>query len=233
MKKYKSNSTFILLFITAIAPLIFSCSAINKKNGTTDSKQKQTINTELAEELKRMHRVDQEVFSPGRFTSRKQIQEWMKTKDSVTTTHQKRAAEILDQHGYPGYDLVGVEASDSYWIIVQHADHAPDFQAEVLDKMKEEVAKSNATSSKMALLFDRVQRNNDKPQRYGTQVTYNKETCRAIPQELEDREKVSKLRAEVGLPPLTEYLNRMTLNFYNNNRKKCEEKGIMEPPLNE
>jgi hypothetical protein len=43
-----------------------------------------------------------------------------------------RIAEIVEQHGWPGRSLVGDEAASAAWLLVQHSDRDPDFQARAL-----------------------------------------------------------------------------------------------------
>src|SRR5687767_7894406 len=47
--------------------------------------------------------------------------------DAARTTRMK---EILEQHGWPTFDLVGEDGEDAAWAIVQHADQDPAFQRE-------------------------------------------------------------------------------------------------------
>jgi Family of unknown function (DUF6624) len=77
---------------------------------------------------------------------------------------------------------------------------------------KDEVSQSN-----LAYLTDRVLLAEGKEQRYGTQ-------CTAIdgkwkPRPLEDEANVDKRRADVGLPPLAEYL-KLIEQQYGGNAKK-------------
>ena len=40
---------------------------------------------------------------------------------------------IADKNGFPGYDLVGEESSNNYWILVQHSDFDVLFQKQILN----------------------------------------------------------------------------------------------------
>lgn len=115
--------------------------------------------------------------------------------------------------------------------MVQHSDHNPDFQKEVLEKMKIEVAKKNADSRNYGLLVDRVNLNNNQPQVYGTQVDYDLEICQAYPRNLADSATVNQRRKEIGLQPLEEYLNEMTLMNFEMNKEYYAKKGVTEPKL--
>lgn len=117
---------------------------------------------------------------------------------------------IFDQYGYPGYSLIGKEASDQYFLLVQHSDFEPAFQQQVLRSMKTEVFHKNASGSQYAFLTDRVEINAGRPQVYGTQVIMGLQTqikpCR-------DTANLDKRRLKVGLEPIHEYLERCNQVF--------------------
>lgn len=158
-------------------------------------------------------------------------EQWAAFKYSVFTTHQKRLSELYDKYGFLGFDLVGEEGSSNFWLMVQHSDHNPVFQKEVLAKMKIEVDKENAIPSNYGLLVDRVNLNTGMKQLYGTQVTYNMETGQAYPKSLEDSTNVNIRRMSVGLKPLEEYLNDMTQMHFEMNKEYYTEKGVTAPTL--
>jgi hypothetical protein len=116
----------------------------------------------------------------------------------------ERLAEIIDEHGWPGHDLVGEDGASAAWVIAQHSDLDADFQREALDLMRDAVARDDADPTELAYLEDRVGLADGGPQMYGTQIG-----CvdgRAEPAELAEPDRVDDLRAEVGLEPLADYL---------------------------
>nr|WP_252736462.1 DUF6624 domain-containing protein [Maribacter dokdonensis] len=127
--------------------------------------------------------------------------------------------------------MAGKEGSQNFWLMVQHSDHNPDFQKEVLKKMKSEVDKGNAKPSNYGLLVDRVMLNIGKQQVYGTQVDYNMETGQAFPRDLKDRAEINKRRKSIGLEPIEEYLNGMSEMHFEMNKEGYLKKGIREPKL--
>jgi hypothetical protein len=115
---------------------------------------------------------------------------------------------ILKQYGFPGYKVAGIEGSDNFWLLAQHQDEDTAFQKEVLLLMKKAVDAKDATSSKYAMLVDRVLVNTGKKQRYGTQFILNKDQTSFQPQPIEDSLQVDIRRTEMGLP-LAENLKQM------------------------
>lgn len=220
-----------ILGIVIIGLILFGC---KEKTSETKEIQEVEFNQDLVNELKKMGEVDQLAArnaTPSENYQHLDLEQWQDFKDSVYRSHQKRLAEILQEYGYPGFDLVGKDGSSDYWMMVQHSDHNPDFQKEVLGKMKIEIGKENADPLEYGLLVDRVNINTGKAQLYGTQVEYDFDIARAFPKNLADSANVNKRRKSLGMEPLEEYLNEMTLINFEVNKKLHEERGITEPKL--
>lgn len=213
-----------------LALIIVGCNNEKKPN----EQEKVAFNQELANELNKMAGIDQiAAYIPQGEYKKMTKEQWNSFKDSVFTTHQIRLKEIFDKHGFVGFDLAGEDGSRNFWLMVQHSDHNPDFQQEVLKKMKVEVDHGNAIPSNYGLLVDRVNLNTGKNQVYGTQVTYNMETGQAYPKPLQDSLNVNERRKSVGLEPIEEYLNRMTEMHFEMNKENYLKKGMTEPKLYE
>lgn len=215
--------------IVTVGLLIVGC---GKKNDQKAVDQKVEYNQELTEELKKMAEVDQiAAFVPQGEYKEWPIEKWDSFKDSVFTTHQKRLEQIFDEYGFVGFDLAGEDGSQNFWLMVQHSDHNPEFQKEVLEKMKTEVENENAKPTNYGLLVDRVRLNTGEKQVYGTQVTYNLKTGQAYPKSLEDSVNVNERRSSIGLEPIEEYLNRMTEMHFEMNKENYLKIGVTEPKL--
>ena len=160
-------------------------------------------------------------------------QQWHNFQDSVFTTHKKTVEQMFAKYGFLGFDKVGKEGSNHFWLLVQHCDKFPQFQIRVLKAMDKEVKKENANPNNYAYLYDRVKVNAGEKQLFGTQVTYEVETTgRAIPKiGLADSANVDKLRKEYTLEPLKDYLNTMTTLHYEMNKEHYEKMGILKPNL--
>jgi hypothetical protein len=120
----------------------------------------------------------------------------------------ERLKEILAEHGWPTYDLVGEDGEDAAWAIVQHSDQDPAFQREALELLREAVEAGQASPGNLAYLTDRVAVGAGEPQTYGTQVGCGPGGPEpATP--LVDEAGIDVLRAEVGLDPWADYLAEM------------------------
>lgn len=211
-------------FLAASVLLLASCAT-----RLTDNKK-----TALKNELAEMVKTDQvAAFIPQGKYKEYTPEQWERFKDSVFSAHQQRIAAIFRQYGFPGFNMVGKDGSNHFWLLVQHCDKFPEFQTSVLKAMEKEVKKQNANPNNYAYLYDRVQANAGKKQLFGTQVTYLVNTTgRAIPKiGLIDSVNVDKIRKEYTLPPLKDYLNQMTEMHYEMNKKIYQEKGVMKPDL--
>jgi len=80
-------------------------------------------------------------------------------------------AEQVRVKGWPSRAAVGADASESAWLLVQHADADPAFQLTALRLMTPLVAKGQVDPRDFAMLTDRVQLRLSGKQRYGTQWT--------------------------------------------------------------
>lgn len=113
----------------------------------------------------------------------------------------KRLQEIIQQRGWPGRSLVGVDAAHAAWLIARHADELP-FRRRCLVLMQSagpgEVAPQDLASLTDAILLDE-----GKKQAFGTQ--FHKRNGKLAPRPLEDPAHVDERRKALGLPPLAEY----------------------------
>ncbi len=149
-----------IFVILLIGLLMVGC----KKKSTDNDKSGQEIrfNQALVDELAEIKSIDQlaasNAYPPEKY-SHLNLEEWKSFKDSVFTVNQKRAEQIFREYGFVGFNMAGEEGSTNFWLIVQHSDHDPEFQEDVLMKMKAEVEKGNADSRNYSLLVDRIKLN--------------------------------------------------------------------------
>jgi hypothetical protein len=134
------------------------------------------------------------------------------TGQSATNNSDARIArlkEIIDEHGWPTYDLVGEEGEEAAWVIAQHADLDPEFQQQALELLREAVDAGQASLGNLAYLEDRVAVAKGEPQLYGTQVgCQRKGPVPATP--IQDEAGLEERRKEAGLDPYADYVAEMT-----------------------
>ncbi|MDA0636239.1 hypothetical protein OUY22_22690 [Nonomuraea sp. MCN248] len=154
----------------------------------------------LRAELLEMLRQDQKVRAPDAAEA-----DW----DRVERANTERMREIIDQHGWPGYALVGEDGEDAAWALVQHADRDLDLQRRALALLGAAVAEGDASPGNLAYLEDRVRVAEGRPQRYGTQWEMTQDGQWKPRTPIEDEAGVEERRAEAGLQPLAEYLEEL------------------------
>lgn len=130
---------------------------------------------------------------------------------------------IVDKYGFPGYDLVGTESSNNYWMLVQHSDFDVSFQKRILKLMKAQVEKKNASGEKYAYLIDRININEGRQQIYGTQIIMSENGTTIKP--CVDTFHLNKRRQSVGLTPIREYLKKADEMFFEMNKNKLPKPG--------
>ena len=112
-----------------------------------------------------------------------------------------RLAAIIAEHGgWPGLDLVGAEAAQAAWLVVQHAISRPALMRSVLTMLTDEIG---VPRWQAAQLEDRIRVYEGRKQRFGTSFDWD-EAGQVNPHPIEDPGRVDVLRAEAGLPPLAE-----------------------------
>lgn len=123
---------------------------------------------------------------------------------------------IADRYGFPGSDLVGKQSSDNYWLLIQHSDFDVLFQKRLLQLMKVQVDKKNASGQNYAYLIDRTNLNEGKKQVYGTQVNMGPNGTTIKP--CVDTAELDKRRFSVGLTSIKNYLKKCDEMFYEMNK---------------
>jgi hypothetical protein len=161
----------------------------------------------IRDKLRHMVDVDQYVIELGMdhgayLDNRSEEQEKLRALiDRVVVEHTDALKGIMATHGWGAIKQMGEHADSYAWLLVQHADHDPAFQAHVLKDMEDS---GDVQNSLYAYLYDRVAMNTAQPQRYGTQFTRSSQ-----PYLLEDPDGVDERRRKVGLMSLAEYSAEM------------------------
>ena len=136
--------------------------------------------------------------------------EWQTKTDKRNTKSMK---QIVGKYGWPTVSLVGKKANLLAWLLVQHADLDPHFQAHCLILMKE-IARKNPEDidkSGIAYLTDRVKVNSGTSQLFGTQF-YVKDG-KMIPRPIRDIKGLEKRRTNFNLEPFEKNKQRMENNY--------------------
>ena len=160
----------------------------------------------LRRELLGMAQVDQavrnELIEAGAATPDPELLSRMAAIDARNTA---RLQAIVEEHGWPGPDLVGTDGAGSASLLLQHASH--DVQRALLPLVEAGYREGRVPGNRYAELLDRVLVGEGRLQVYGTQAEPFAAWIDGEPAlaPIEDGANVDARRAEVGLMPLVEY----------------------------
>ncbi|MBF4485758.1 DUF6624 domain-containing protein [Flavobacterium sp. CSZ] len=114
--------------------------------------------------------------------------------ESVHKKNAGRLNEIINTVGYPTRLIVGQEASDAAWLIVQHAISEPALMKKCYELLSASDGEVNPQN--LAYLHDRICYFEGRPQKYGTQF----DNRGLYP--VENKDEMIHLRKELGLEEL-------------------------------
>ncbi|HLO32009.1 MAG TPA: DUF6624 domain-containing protein [Anaerolineales bacterium] len=166
------------------------------------------MDKKLRDELLSMQQEDQKTLQELINTGELGTVEYHPKIKEVHERNNKRIKEIIGQHGWPGISLVGKEAAEAAWLVVQHAVLHTVFMESCLALLTEAVKRGEAEGSHFAYLQDRVLTMSGRPQIYGTQHHID-ENGTAFPLPIENPVEVDNLRREIGLDTLDEATARI------------------------
>ena len=111
-----------------------------------------------------------------------------------------RLAAIMTEMGWPGRGVVGRDAADAAWLVLQHAIGDPPVMRRGLERLRS-LPPGEVDPIQVAMLEDRVRCFSGLQQIYGTQFDWN-DRGEMRPRPIEDEAHVDARRAVIGLPPL-------------------------------
>lgn len=115
----------------------------------------------------------------------------------------EKLLELLDKYGWPTASQVTEYAAAGAALIINHTNH--EIRAKYFPLLEQAFKEGEAQPLRYAKMKDRLLVEEGKEQLYGTQWSF--ENSKRVPHPIEEPEYVDKRRAEVGLGPLSVYLN--------------------------
>ena len=95
-------------------------------------------------------------------------------KKLISMRNQKELEELIAKKGWPKNSAVGSTAAGAAFYVIQHSD--VEKQKKYVPMLKQRCEEKEASWQNYAMLYDRLQMNKNKPQKYGTQTSYNEKT---------------------------------------------------------
>jgi hypothetical protein len=114
--------------------------------------------------------------------------------------------ELVAGKGFPTAAQVGEVGVNRAWLLMQHMDDDPQFQASLLPVLEQRFADAELSGDNLARFTDRILKAQGKPQRYGTQFSPEEMGGEhfGLPDEASLRE-VEAHRRDLGVMPLADY----------------------------
>ena len=127
-------------------------------------------------------------------------------KSTIDAANQKRLKEIIQEAGFPTRKLVGKDAVQGAFFIIQHADGDKEWQQSQLKNIERAVKNGDLDGQRYAYLYDRIRVDSGEKQVYGTQfekIDRAKKTVRLSA--IEDAENLDNRRRQIGMMPIDMY----------------------------
>ncbi|MGE0568491.1 MAG: DUF6624 domain-containing protein [Bacteroidia bacterium] len=134
-----------------------------------------------------------------------------KIKEAINEANQKEIESIIARYGWPKISVVGLNATSTAFLIIQHSDIKR--QNKYLPLLKKACESNEAEWQDYALMKDRVLLGEGKKQLFGSQVKYNEKEKKYELSPLENPEEVDKRRMKMGLGPLKHYVSNWGIEF--------------------
>ena len=128
--------------------------------------------------------------------------------------NRERLKEIIAKYGFPTKKMVGKDAMNGVFFMIQHADGENAWQKSQLTNIKNAVKMGDLDSQSYAYLYDRIKINSGEKQLYGTQFA-NVDAVNDIVEldKTEDIDNLDKRRMEIGMMPIEMYKKLMLKNI--------------------
>jgi len=167
---------------------------------------------EISVQIAKMMGADQALRFSGAVVAKKgfkwdeisSLPEYQESLGKIDATNAVQIKKIIAEWGWPTISDFGAYTAKNVWLLVQHMDDDKEFQSLCLQKMGKLLSKNEVNKIDYGYLYDRVQVNGGKPQKYGTQgECVGKGEWK--PKPLENEAKLDQLRADMGMPSMKEY----------------------------
>ncbi|HKP31074.1 MAG TPA: DUF6624 domain-containing protein [Chitinophagaceae bacterium] len=159
-----------------------------------------------------MHRIAMDSLEKKYGWESKEMQNLFQEMGKADSINVIRVSKILDSRGWLGSDIVGRQGNQTLFLVIQHATQL-DVQLKYLPMMKQAAKDGKLNRASLAMLEDRLELRQGRPQIYGSQIGRDDSTGEYHVQAMIDPDNVDKRRAEVGLGKLQDYVSIWKINW--------------------
>ena len=166
----------------------------------------------LIAELDTIFKADQSLIQENKGWDVNSIEwkSWNKKCSMMDSVNLIKVNDIINNDGWPGEDIIGWYGSSTLWVVIQHS--TLENQEKYLPLLRDAVKKGKARPAQLALLEDRILKNQGQEQIYGTQITSDSLGIKKF-WPIKNERNVNKRRFQVGLGPIQWYAKQMGLRY--------------------
>lgn len=113
-----------------------------------------------------------------------------------------RLMELVDQYGWPTTESAGEDFPSPVPVLIHMSMEDMEW---VLPKLLDEVKEGRMDPNPYAMIYDRKQQHDGKPQLYGKSQAFDSKTRTILPPAIVNIEETNAAREAIGLEPLEEY----------------------------
>jgi hypothetical protein len=129
----------------------------------------------------------------------------------IQKKNQEELEKLVTAKDWPRLTNVGSEAVMAAYLVAMHTNDGS--QKKYLPMIRQSCEENELPWLRYALIYDRCLFNEKKPQKYGTHTIYNEQSRTENLYPLEDETRVDEWRKEIGLEPLSEYLEKLHIPY--------------------
>jgi hypothetical protein len=194
----------IVVIITMILLTVMLAGYLAQRNARLDRHLIAVLDTII--------KADQDFIAPkkGWKTDSREWMEWSKKCDEIDSANLTKVTEIINQYNWPGEYKISWQGASALWVVIQHS--TLENQEKFLPLMRETVRKGKNRSGQLALLEDRVLKNQGKEQIYGSQFAVDS-PGKKIFWQVEDGQYVNARRFSMGLRLIGLFARKMGVEY--------------------
>jgi hypothetical protein len=210
-KKGFSRTLITVLTIIGVSIVILLTVYLTERNARLDKTLIAVLDT--------VFKADQSLIQENKGWDVNSIEwkSWNKKSSIIDSVNLIKVIDIINKYGWPGEDIIGWYGGSTLWVVIQHSTLVN--QEKYVPLLRDAVKKGKARPAYLALLEDRILKNQGKEQIYGTHVTSDSLGIKKF-WPIKDERDVNKRRFQAGLGPIQWYAKQMGFRYSLPNSKK-------------
>ena len=216
-----ASAAAAMAFTVSATTLDERCVGVAKFDGTIADAKAQLESALARDQQFRRQTQNSNPSATAQQPSPEARQQLLLDQQKIDLANLKLLDSIVCKFGWPGIAAVGERAALAAFLIVQHAQLA--VQESYLPTLQKAAAAKEAQPGQVAMLEDRINVRNKRPQRFASQLCFLKGGGYAWqPIENEDESTINAVRAAVGLGTIQSYAANFKIEYVPPSKKSCD-----------